>query len=350
MDNQNQNLYQYPQQPDGQQAPPIPPQSPQYAPQPFVEQPASALQTQNYLAPQQAAQEPKRRPPIVLIAIISTALLAALAIGSYVMIANRKTIQKVAPSTTKEAVTTPLTAGMTIEYARGYFSGTGSATTSLTTPVTTKDHNYLTIIADPQQVAKTSLAGTLPFKDATAALVALRKALGDQRYSETVITDGTSGTNFLADYNRSDVTCQIYAEKPQDGTAAQYLEVKCLDQKQYEVLAETQETFYKAYSAASASSASSVFIGAPVITPSATAGYQLAEQKTATASTHHVVTAGPTIKLYAAADNVWHYFTDSSSVLACTTYYKKPATTAAYVNTPCLNDKNQTVKVILKKS
>ncbi len=284
----------------------------------------------------------------ILAAIV--ALVVGIGIGSVAVLGLRKSTPKATSTTTKEEVATPLTASMTIDYAREYFTGTDSAKTSPTTPVATTNHPYLTIVSDPQAVAKTSIAGAVAAKDSDATLTALRKAMSTQRYTESVLVDGTKGTNFLGDYSRADATCQIAVDKPKDTPDNHYFEVKCLDQKQYDTLANAQEPFYRAYSSASASSASTVMIGAATITPSVTAGYQLAEQKTATAPTAHTVTAGPTIKYYAATDAIWHYFTDSSSVLDCSTYYKQPATTAAYVGTPCLDDKNQTVKVLAKKN
>jgi len=347
---ENQTPYQYPPQQDPQpQNPPVdqPPQ-PQYAPQP---QPSAFSQPviDHSAITQQTPDIASHRPQVAMIAVTVAALIIAVGSLSYAALSTRKTSQKAAPVVTKESVVTPLTAGMAIEYARGFFGGTDVAKTSLSTPVSTKDHTYLTIVSDPKAVAKTSIAGSLTPKDSDTTLSALRKAMGDQKFAETVLTDGTNGTNFLADYNRSGVACQIFLEKPKDTAANSYLEAKCLDQKQYETLADMQEPFYKAYSAASASSASAVLIGAAQITPSATPGYQIAEQRTAAASTPHVVTAGPMIKFYAAADGIWHYFTDTSGVLACSVFYKQPDTTAAYAGTPCLDDKKQTVQVLPKK-
>lgn len=351
MDTQNNAPYQNNPEPQAQTPPtfqPLPQQ--QYAPQPQSMnswQPIPAVNPPT----QSATQTDKPKHPLTLpLVAAAVALVVGVGIGSISVLSLRKTTPKAAPVATKEQPPTPLTAGMTIEYMRGFFSGTDAAKTSLSTTVSTPNRPYSTVVSDPKAVAKISLAGMVAAKNASATLSSLRSAMTTQRYAETVLSDGVGGTNFLADYTRSETICQIVADKTQDPSASHYIEVKCLDKKQYEDLASIQEPFYKAYHAASATSASTVMIGAATITPSATAGYQLAEQQTATAVTPHKTTAGPTVKFYAAADTIWHYFTDSSSILNCSTYYKQPATTAAYVGTPCQNDKNQTVKVQAKKS
>lgn len=342
MDNKNQGLSQYEIEHGGQATPPQPPIPPA---QPVAPQPGATG-----ASGQPAPKPPRDRRKLATILFISLVLLLLLVgTAAAVLLLKKKPAQRETAPVAKETAVPPLTAAKTIEHLRIYFKGTGIAKTAPSTPIMTKDEAYYTIVTDPALVAATSISASLAPADAGSNLDAIRKSLNYDQFTETVLSDGASGTNFLADYTRKDVVCQALTEKSADAKADQYLEVKCLDMKAYEDLAERQEPFFKAYRAASASSASPVIIGPAKVSPSASAGYQLAEVQTANAVDPHHITSGPVAKFYTGPDNVWRFFTDSSGVLACSIYYKSVPLTTAYLNTPCLDGKNKPITVQLKR-
>lgn len=343
----------------------LPPQMnngyPPVAPQSYSQQPGSQpLPYYMQQAPEttrgtQPKKIPKGRLPLV---ILGAVIVLAVVIGGatfFIMASSKKTADKSAePTDSKPADPTEkpkqTTAIDTIAYLRNYFKGSGSAKTSLTTPVKTGNRAFYTVITDPKLVETTSISDTMPFEQVAENMVSLKRALDFYGYRETVINENQDNVNFLADYTREDVQCQIYAEKPADHNSPHYLEVKCLDTTQYDALAKEQEPFYRAYTEAAALGTPLILLGKAQINNSASAGYRLAEIQTGTLVENRFAEAGPIVKYYSGTDGIWRYFTNKTEVLPCATYYKSPSLTAAYLNMPCLNSKKQQVIVTLKRN
>ena len=292
----------------------------------------------------------------VKVAIVAGVFLAVLAVGGILaatLLSTKKpSEQAVVDEESKDdekAPSQPLTAEKAFGHLQAYFKGDGPARTSLSTPVVTKGHRFYTVVTDPAEVINTSAGGDIPAIEGEKHLEAARKSLDADEFTERIITDGTGGTNFLADYLRPDVTCQVLLVKPQDPSADQYFETKCLDQKQYEELARLQQPFFFAYSSAQAVSAESALMGKAIVTPSKTAGYQLAEMPVNIVYESYRVEPGVIAKYYAGSDNIWKFFTDVGGVLPCATYNKDRVFRQAYEGTKCTTSNNREGFVTDKK-
>lgn len=340
--------------------PPQPAPQPQQTPpppQPIAEAPGSApvspLQPlgENPGQPQDGrAKSVKKIGSIspVKVAIVAGVFLAVLAVGGILAATLTSTKKPVEQSAVdqedKEEVKAPLqplTAEKAFSHLQAYFKGDAPARTSLSTPIKTEDHGFYTVVTDPAEVVNTSAGGEVPAHEGDRYLEAARKSLAADEFTERILTDGTGGTNFLADYLRPDVTCQLLLVKPQDPQADQYFEMKCLDQKQYEELARLQQPFFFAYSSAQAVSAESALMGKATVTSSNTAGYQLAEMTVNTVYEGYRVEPGVVAKYYAGADNIWKFFTDASGVLPCALYNKDSAFRRAYEGLKCTTSNNR---------
>lgn len=336
---------------------PYAPQNQPYAVPPTPQgQPPQPYYLQQAQPPQSAApaKVPKGQFPLLILgAIIVLALVIGGAAFFYLANSNKKAPQVVdqkdeKPKTNEKPEQT--SAIDTVAYLRNYFKGEGHAKTSLSTPVKSGEKAFYTVATDPKLVETTSISESMPFENIVENMVSIRRAFEFYGYKELVLNENQDNVNFLADYTRPEVHCQLYAEKPADQNSPHYLEVKCLDTSEYDKLASEQEPFYRAYTEASASGVPIVLLGKAEVVDSASAGYRLAEIKTGSLVEGHLSEAGPNVKYYSGTDGIWRYFTNSNDVMPCATYYKSPSLTAAYLNTPCMNSKNQQVTVTLKRN
>lgn len=324
-------MNQYPNQPEYET------QSPNPAPTP---QPQGSY---NHPVYDEKPAHPASRKTLI-IAIVAAATLLVLLVGALFLAAM--TPKKVVVTQTETVAPTklaPLTAELTIKHVKSYYAGTATAKTSLSTPIRADGKSFYTVITDEKLVK--SVAGAVPIKDASPLLSKLRKSLSTDKFNESVLNSGDANSNFLANYLRDDVVCQLLLDKSNPTSGTYWLEAKCLDMAQYNDLADAQNTLYDIYTPAHNLGSPVAFMGEVRVHPGSTAGYEVAEQDVATvidgAKTQDQLTA----QYYRGAGKAWTYFTNQPLPIDCSLYSSEELKTI-FQGTPCINMMQHTTEPV----
>ena len=241
------------------------------------------------------------------------------------------------PSDTKTTTTeTPVakTAKQVIDGVATYFSGTKKALTAIDVPVTAPGESFYTVIPDIKPL--TSIAGEVAPDSSDQQLASVLKSVESNEFTKQVVHDGTKGTDYLANFTRSDVICQVAVTKPGDAKLNHWFEIRCLDMSQYSEYAKAQKPFVTLYTPTSTGSALVGFTGKPAPKASKTKGYQTLELPASTVIDQKLTTPGNLAMFYQTTDGLWHYFQDrSSSLLVECEKYNSNNLRYAYADQQC---------------
>ncbi len=303
----------------------------------------------DYLHPMYEGKPRNYQPKKVKIALAATVGVVLVGIIIAVIIAiqpilPKPVVQKPAPKV-EEPVTT-LTAAQVIEHLRVYYKGTTTARSSLSTAVQTSGNVFYTVVPDTPEVTPTSIAGDVEADLVQENITAMEKSLDYDKFTKHQLQDGIGINNYLADFIRNDVICQIQSYKPNTPSTPTFLEVKCLNMSTYDSYAKAQKPFYEADVSLANSSIPTSFIGKASLEASANAGFTLAEISLGPVSERQPRGTGVLLNqnsrsmYYQGADQVWRFFTtrvQDASTLACQLYENNDNLRLAYTNKPCYN-------------
>lgn len=244
--------------------------------------------------------------------------------------------------------TDPATAADTIMRLQLYMNGTvGSASTAITRPVKAEGAGYYTVMAVASNVQNAAV--TAPPAEIESKHAAAVKVFSYLGYVKSTPQANIPATDNQIDYVRPDVICQLTTHVPADGGNSRTLEAKCQDIGAYTELSKKQRPFYDAFTKVSASSGQVGFIGEPIITPSASAGYILAKLAYGTVANDQLLTTGDFALYYQTPDQLWHYFkTQQTSEITCDEY-KTDELKFAYATYPCKANKPPYTVIAPKK-
>lgn len=295
----------------------------------------------------------------IIMSVIVGVVLLGIAIATIIAILPMTTTKKQEPTKKTETVpSSSMTAADTIAHLRVYFKGAETARTSLSTAIKTKNHNFYTIIPDVAVVTPASIGGDLAEQLVQPHITSLEKSLDFDGFLKFPILDGIGVNNYLADFIRNDVICQIQSYKPSEPNKPTFLEVKCADMSAFDTYALEQVPFYTANSAVQASSIPTGFIGKAIIEQSSTPGYTLAEVPVGPISERRPLGSGTVVNqnsramYYSGPDRIWHFFTtrvQDASTITCETLMQDDTLRLAYLNKPCYSISKKTQSTVTPK-
>lgn len=335
--------------------------TPPYAPQPSSNEPGTlpapaipANEVHDYLHP--IVDQPKRtyhpkafRAILIVVVVLSLLGVGLALLATYLPTVSKRTVDT--PSTTSTStLTKTLTASEAVARMKKIFPGPLPVTHSISTPVMLKGNNFYTVVSDVAPII--GLADNIEPSKVAPLIAKLDKSLTSYGMTANVISDGKGASNYQADYSHPDVICQIGTTKTIDQNAPQLLEVRCLDTATYLDVASAQRPFYNVYSPAQATSSEVAFTGKPIITPSATPGYQLAELPVSSVANGQIVSASVRAMFYQPPSGIWYYFKDRAQKLIECEQYSTDVLKNAYVGQPCRSlskDIDTTVPAVKKK-
>ena len=298
---------------------------------------ASALPVaHDYLHP--ITDEPKhhynlRRMMIILGLIVISALVT---VGLMIFFALQPVKQpaKKATTTTNSVQVDTLTAKQEIENTKVYFKGTEKAKSAIPLPVMAPGKAFYTVIPDVEPL--TSIAGEITPDKSDTQLQSILKSIDYDKFSKLVLNDGANGTNYVAEFSRSDVICQVSVTKPADKNANHWFEVSCLDMAQYTEYATYQQTFASLYTPATSTATYYGFIGKPAPTAAKASGYNLLEIPVGIVIDNKMSATNVLAMYYQSPDGLWHYFKERTQgiILECE-QYSTVELKSAYVGQPC---------------
>lgn len=284
--------------------------------------------------PPKKTYHPKRLLVILVAVVVLSLIAVATMLAVALMPANKSTKNTSTGTPSKSVEQTPKTAAEVIEHVRVYFKGKEKATTSINLPINAPNETFYTVIPDTKPLV--SIAGPITPDKSDAQLSSITKAMDYEEFTKRVETDGANNTDYLANYQRSDVICQVGVTKPADTKKPHWFEVRCLDMSQYSEYAKTQEQFASLYTPASAGSALVGFVGKPVVKNSKTAGYHTLELPASTVIDQKFTAIGNLAMFYQTPDKLWRYFQDrSNSLLVECEKYNTENLRFAYADQPC---------------
>ena len=270
---------------------------------------------------------------ILVVGLILAALIAALAIVLYVASSSTKPAQEAEQTETTEAIE-PITAEETIENIAAYFKGQEKARSSITIPVKAKDKNFYTVIPDIADLK--SIAGYMPADKSTAQRESIEKSLDYDKFTKKVFSEGDDDTNYLADFTRSDVVCQLSVDISEREEKGDWVEISCLDTEDYIAYADNQQPLVSAYTAVVSTAAQYGFIGKITTKDGALTGYKLVEIPASSVIDQRMSTNDNLALFYQSPDGLWHYFRDRNrDVLVECENYNSEALRKAYADQPC---------------
>ena len=196
--------------------------------------------------PDPLVPEPQRRPPrdpfrkfrLIMIGAGFAAVLVIVVAIVVMTLARSSTVKTDEKKKTDETKVAHLTAAETIKHVNVYFKGKEKAKSSITTPVRVKGRKFYTVVPDLDQVQ--SLAGYVPKDKSTSQRESIEKNMDYDGFTRKVFSEG-SRTNYLADFTRDDVTCQLSTDISQRDKLGDWMEIRCLDTKVYAEYAEAQQ-------------------------------------------------------------------------------------------------------------
>ena len=291
--------------------------------------------------PDPIAPAPHYKPPrdpfrtfrIVMIIAGIVAVLALVVVVSVMMFARSSTSETTKEKKPDDTKVAHLTAAETIKHVNVYFKGKEKAKSSITTPVRSKGRKFYTVVPDLDQVV--SLAGYVDKDKATAQRESIEKSMDYDGFTRKVFSEGEK-TNYLADFTREDVTCQLSTDISQRGKLGDWMEIRCLDAKVYAEYAEAQQPVASVYTPLTSAAGQYGFIGKPAPTKGALAGYQLLEIPVSTVLYQRMTAPDNLGLFYQTPDRLWHYFQDRNrGVLVVCTLYNTSELHMAYADQKC---------------
>lgn len=320
-----------------QQLPPIqPPDSTGSPPtthdylHPIVDKPTHAMTT--------------KQVTIMFLSVLGVSLVAVITMLAVALMPAKQQVQtstQVKQSTT--AIHAPLTAKQTIDHVKVYFKGTAAAKSPIMTPVLAPGKSFYTVIPDVAPL--TSVAGEIAPDKSDAQLASITKSMEYDKYTKREFQDGKNGTDYLADYTRDDVVCQVAVTKPKG--ANHWFEVRCLDIAQYAEYAMKQQPIAERYTSFTSSAAQYAFVGAPVVVASKISGYHRTDIATATVIEQRMTTVKNRSLFYQLPDGQWRYFKDYTSgiPLECESYDSVDIQ-SAFAEEPCRSISKRTMDTV----
>ena len=298
--------------------------------------PSAAPQT-DYAHPLLDSAPPKKPyHALKLILIVGLAVAVAIAaIAVVLMVARSGTKPAAVTDETKKAeATQPLTADQTIKHISSYFKGKEKAKSSITIPVKAKDKDFYTVIPDIENLK--SIAGYIAASESKAQRESIEKSLDYDKFTKKLFSDGDEKTDYLADFTRDDVVCQLSVDVSKRDTDGDWVEIRCLDTKDYIEYADAQQPLVSAYSSVTSTAAQYGFVGKPVPKDGAISGYKLVEIPASSVTEQRLTTNDNLALFYQSPDKLWHYFRDrNKNVLVECENYSGEALRKAYVDQPC---------------
>ena len=239
----------------------------------------------------------------------------------------------------------PVTAELAITHIKDQFKGTEQAKSPILRPVQAPSMAYFTVVPDTAPLI--SVAGEVAPSKAQAQLDSIVHSFIGDKFTKTVISDGTNSTNYQAYFTNSAAICELDQLNTKDTKANVWIEAKCLDISVYASYAAAQQPLVTLYTPLSATSVQYGFVGKPTVTPASTAGYQRAQLQVSTIISSQMTSNGQFALYYQTPDGIWHYFNDQDNnvPIDCAQYSSKDLQ-SAYANTPCRNIQKGTVSTV----
>jgi len=291
--------------------------------------------------PDPLVPEPQRRPPrdpfrkfrLIMIGAGVAAVLVIVVAIVVMTLARSSTVKTDEKKKTDETKVAHLTAAETIKHVNVYFKGKEKAKSSITTPVRVKGRKFYTVVPDLDQVQ--SLAGYVPKDKSTSQRESIEKNMDYDGFTRKVFSEG-SRANYLADFTRDDVTCQLSTDISQRDKLGDWMEIRCLDTKVYAEYAEAQQPVVSVYTPAVSAAGQYGFIGKPAPFKGALKGYQLLEIPVSTVLYQRMTAPDNLGLFYQTPDGLWHYFQDRNrNILVACTLYNNRELRMAYADQKC---------------
>ncbi len=328
-------------------------QNASYAPDPLnpaaSSSPIPELAPHDYLHP--IVDKPKhsysqKRMVLILSILVGVALLAIILM---ILLATRPAAETTKQQT-KESDTTnsvkALSAKETINHITAYYKGEEAVKTGITLPVKAPTSDHYTVI--PETLTLTGLAGYVDVDSSDTQRDSIEKSLDYDGYTKQVMSDGTNGGNYLADFSQKAAVCELSVDKT-DKTK-HWFEIKCQDMSVYEQYAKDQEPLTSQYTALTSTSNQYAFVGKIAPKPSKTSGYNTTEMQVSIVVDNKMQSTGRYAIFYQSPDGLWHYFQDhdKNTLVDCAHYETTPALRYAFTGEQCRDlNKNGLVRTVL---
>lgn len=293
--------------------------------------------------PPESSPPPRRRShPLLVAALVLTLVVFA---GAAAILGYAYYFQK-PPTPTSQTptanATTDLTARQTLDMVKQVFQSSPAESPNLAVPIRIAGYNYYTEI-DPAR--SSGLVASVPYTDSAIATAKIAKALKEQHFNESVIQAGSGDSEYIARYTHPDVVCSVTATKTANNpTGSHEVMASCANMSDYVTTAATQKPFYEAYPS-KPSASNLLFSGAPQISPSKTAGYQIASVSMGGVMNDGTQDAGGFAGLfYQTPDKIWHFFKGAQNTLPCSDYVTDDVK-KAYAGMECTDTSGNLSKV-----
>ncbi len=299
--------------------------------------------------PPKHAYHPKR-VMAVLIVIVAASLLAVIAMLLFALLpANKKTEQAATNTTSTAPAEKPLTAKDAFSHIQAYFKGTASVTSGITLPVKAPKAAYYSVV--PETTGIVGASGPITAANSEAQRESIEKSLDYDKFTKQVMADGTNGADYLADYSRPDVVCELHIIKQKDVKADHTFDVKCQDVSVYSEYAKAQSPVVNSYTPLTATSLQYGFVGKPAPKASQTSGYNTAEIEVASVINNQMTAHGKYAMFYQTPDGLWHYLIDhdQNTPIDCKQFTNggNTALLYAYTGLQCKNMQNGLMQTVV---
>lgn len=289
-------------------------------------------------------------PKRVMIALTIAVLLSLLTVGLLVVYAimprHENTATNATSTTTAKTTADTLTAEATLKHVKTLLKDSQPAQQAITLPVTAPKKTFYTVIPDVAPVQ--GLSASVDDSATQSLVTSLNKSFTNDKYTTRNVREITDTNGYLSYHTRDDVICQSTTTAADATTKKRTVEVDCIDMARYTEYADAQQIFASAYTPATTSSVFVAFTGKPVVTASATAGYNLTEIPVSTVVEQKLTSYGTVASFYQTPDGLWHYFLDhDSTVLVECVKYNKPELLYAYAGKTCQNNKTTAQDVVV---
>jgi hypothetical protein len=294
--------------------------------------------------PNTAKRRYRSHPLLVALLLVILVLLA----GAAAVLGYSYYFQKpaVAPTENTDGKNTDVTTEKALSAIRAVFPSKPSDNPTLHLPIKVAGYNYFTQI-DSSHVK--GVEASVPYTDSAIATAKIAKALKEKQFTESIIEAGSSDSEYVAHYTNSDVVCGVTATKTANNPTGKHMvAAACANMNDYSVTAHAQKPFYDAYpNKPTDTSTNILFVGAPTLSPSQTAGYQTANLMTGGVLQDGTEATGSfTSMFYQTPDKKWHFFKSAEDTLPCSDYVNDDVK-KAYAGAQCLDSSGATSTVSL---
>lgn len=289
-----------------------------------------------------------KRVMIGLIAIVVLALLSVAAMLLFALLPMKNTAKpaKTQQTNVQSTKQDSLSAKETISHLSVYFKGKNPVKTGITLPVKAPGSAYYTVIPETTDVV--GMSGEISADMSDQQRDSIEKSLDYDQFTKQVMSDGSNHTNYLADYSRSDVVCELSITKPTDVKADQLFDMKCQDMSTYTAYAKRQAQWVSLYASLTATSVRYGFVGMPVVHPSTVANYNITQLQVSTVVDNRMASTGKYAQFYQTPDGLWHYLQDQDegTLIMCDQYMASNDLRSAYAGQQC-RSKTGTVSTVI---